>query len=295
MFKNCIQKFFQGGDNMFKTSTFSKMCGLSADTLRHYEKMKILIPGYTDNDTRYRYYSAEQLLIVNKIAALKDAGFSLKEIAAILNNKKDNHSLTDLLEEKALSLEKTLVQETKRLKRLYTNIFLIKNGGVPLMNEITIKKTEPVLAASLRRKFHKDFFDKELEEMWNKVNDSIEKHKIKKSVPCLMIYHTGWWNFADDEKEEERYLDVEISEPVLKTFESNNEIRVYKLPAEEKMACVVHQGSFETIGSTFEAFFKWIRENNYAVNGPLREIYHKGDWAADNPDEYITELQVPVK
>ena len=163
------------------------------------------------------------------------------------------------------------------------------------MNEITIKKTEPVLAASLRRKFHKDFFDKELEEMWNKVNDSIEKHKIKKSVPCLMIYHTGWWNFADDEKEDERYLDVEISEPVLKKFESDDEIRVYKLPAEEKMACVVHQGSFETIGNTFEVFFKWIRENKYVINGPLREIYHKGDWATDNPDEYITELQVPVK
>ena len=69
------------------------------------------------------------------------------------------------------------------------------------MNEITIKKTESVLAASLRRRFHKDFFDEELEEMWSKVNASIEKHKIKKSVPCLMIYHTGWWNFADDEKE----------------------------------------------------------------------------------------------
>ena len=98
-----------------------------------------------------------------------------------------------------------------------------------------------------------------------------------------------------DEKENERYLDVEISEPVLKKFESDDEIRVYKLPAEEKMACVVHQGSFETIGNTFEVFFKWIRENNYVINGPLREIYHKGDWATDNPDEYITELQVPVK
>ena len=280
---------------MFKTGTFSKMCGLSADTLHHYEKMKILIPEYTDNDTRYRYYSAEQLLTVNKISALKDAGFSLKEIAGILNNKKDHHSLTNLLEEKALSLEKTLEQETERLKRLYTNIFLIKNGGVPLMNEITIKKTESVLAASLRRRFHKYFFDEELEEMWSKVNASIEKHKIKKSVPCLMIYHTGWWNFADDEKEDERYLDVEISEPVLKKFESDDEIQVYKLPAEEKMACVVHQGSFETIGNTFEVFFKWIRENKYVINGPLREIYHKGDWATDNPDEYITELQVPVK
>ena len=280
---------------MFKTGTFSKMCGLSVDTLHHYEKMKILIPEYTDSDTKYRYYSAEQLLTVNKIIALKDAGFSLKEIVDILNNEKNTFSLTALLEKKALDLEKTLEQETKRLKRLYTNIFLIKNGGVPLMNEITVKKTEAVLTASLRRKFHKDLFDEELENMWTKVNDSIEKHKIKRSIPCLMIYHRGWWNFTDDEKEEDKYLDVETAEPVFKTFESGDDVQVYELPAEEKMACVVHHGSFETIGSTFEALFKWIRKNDYTIKGPLREIYHKGDWAADKPDDYITELQVPVR
>ena len=151
------------------------------------------------------------------------------------------------------------------------------------MNEITVKKTEAILVASLRKKFHKDLFDGELEGMWSKVNDSIEQHKIKKSVPCLMIYHKGWWDFTDGEKEENKYLDVETAEPVLKTYLSDSDIRVYKLPAEEKTACVIHQGSFETIGSTFEAFFKWIKENNYTVNGPLREIYHKGDWATDNP------------
>ena len=280
---------------MFKTGTFSKMSGLSADTLHHYEKMRILIPEYVDGDTGYRYYSAAQLLTINKIIALKDAGFSLREIASILNNENDSSSLTALLEEKALTLEKTLEQETERLKRLYTNIFLIKNGGVPLMNEITVKKTEAVLAASLRRSFHKDFFDEELDKMWANVNDSIEKHKIKRSVPCLMIYHRGWWDFADDEKEESKLLDVETAEPVLKVFDSDDDVQVYRLPAEEKMACVIHQGSFETIGDTFETFFKWIRENNYTVNGPLREIYHKGDWATDNPEEYITELQIPVK
>ena len=80
---------------------------------------------------------------------------------------------------------------------------------------------------------------------------------------------------------------MEISEPILEAFKSDDEIRIYQLPAEEKMACIIHQESFETIGNTFEVFFKWIRKNNYAINGPFREIYHKGNWATDNPDEYF--------
>ena len=280
---------------MFKTGTFSKMCGLSADTLHHYEKMKILIPEYTNSETKYRYYSAKQLLTANKIIALKDSGFSLKEITVILNNSKDESSLISLLEEKALYLEKNLEQEVKRLKRLYTNIFLIKNGGVPLMNEITVKKTEAVLITSLRKKFHKDLFDEELEDMWARVNKTIQKNNIKRSVPCMMLYHTGWWNFTADLHEKEKFLDVETAEPVLKTFEPDDDIQVYKLPAEDKTACIIHKGSFDTIGNTFDIFFKWIEENNFVINGPLREIYHRGDWADDNPEEYVTELQVPVK
>ena len=61
---------------MFRIGEFSKLCGLSADTLYHYEKLKILIPMSVDKFTGYRYYDASQIVTVNKILALKDAGFS---------------------------------------------------------------------------------------------------------------------------------------------------------------------------------------------------------------------------
>ncbi|WP_374700058.1 hypothetical protein [Fusibacter sp. 3D3] len=27
----------------------------------------------------------------------------------------------------------------------------------------------------------------------------------------------------------------------------------------------------------------------------MREIYHKGDWITENPDEYVTEIQYLLK
>lgn len=274
---------------MFRIGEFSRLCGLSIDTLYHYENMKILIPSQIDKFTGYRFYEAKQFVIVNKILALKDANFSLDEIANMLSNNISTPTLIEMLEKKALSLEDNLNNEVNRLERLHTNIFLIKNGGIPLMNEITFKKVEPIHVASIRKEFNKSGFDENLETMWNDVNQYINMKGGKRTIPCMMLYHRGWWDLDDSVN-----LDVEVVEPVIKVFEGSEEVRVYELPSIAKVACIIHMGSFVTISKTFDALFEWIKKNKYSISGPIREIYHKGDWATTNPDEYITEIQVPV-
>ncbi len=281
---------------MFKIGEFSKLCGLSADTLYHYEKLKILIPLSIDKFTGYRYYDASQLVTVNKILALKDAGFSLDEISNVLKNNVSVTLLLEMLENKAKSLEAALSDEYSRLERLHTNIFMIKNGGIPQMNEISIKKIEPILIASIRKIFPKKGFDENLEKMWPAVNSYIEEQGVKRTIPCLMLYHSGWWDLKQcNIMYDDQTLDVEVAEPVTKSFMGNGEVQVYELPLVEKMACIVHHGSFSTISKTFDMLFEWMKQNSYQADGPIREIYHKGDWATNNPDEYITEVQVPIK
>jgi effector-binding domain-containing protein len=275
---------------MFKIGEFSRLCGLPVETLYHYEYMKLLLPVRTDKFTGYRYYEAHQLITVNKILALKDAGFSLIEIAQILQKEPTTKILVELLTEKALSLEKLLHLEIRRLERLHTNIFLLKNGGIPVMNEIAIKRVEPILMASIRKAFHKSRFDAELEAMWHDVNECITKSGGKRTIPCMMIYHTGWWNLGKDE-----LLDVEVVEPITSFIPGSETVVISTLPAVEKMACIVHKGPFDTIWKTSDSLFAWIKDNGYKVSGPVREIYHKGDWATDDPNEYITELQAPVQ
>jgi effector-binding domain-containing protein len=275
---------------MFRIGEFSKLCGLSAETLYHYEDMGLLKPARIDKFSGYRYYEAQQLITVNKILAFKDAGCSLTEIAQILQKEPSISNLVTLLSDKALSLEKQLQLETCRLERIHTNIFLLKNGGIPVMNEIAVKRVEPILIASVRKAFHKSRFGVELDTMWRDVNECIGKTGGKRTIPCMMIYHTGWWNLGDDEQ-----LDVEVVEPVISAVADSEPMKISTLPAVEKMACIVHKGPFDTMWKTWEALFAWTKENGYKVSGPVREIYHKGDWATDDPNEYITELQAPVQ
>lgn len=158
------------------------------------------------------------------------------------------------------------------------------------MNEITIKSVEPIRIASIRRSFHSSRFDEELTDMWAKVNEHIDEMGGKRTIPCMMLYHKGWIDLDSTST-----LEVEVVEPITKSFSESDMVKVYELPAEEKVACIVHKGPFSTISGTYEALYDWIKQNGYIMCGPLREIYHKGEWVTDNPEEYITELQVPIE
>ena len=41
----------------------AKLCGVSVQTLRYYEEAGILAPYYKDEQTGYRYYSKENMLL----------------------------------------------------------------------------------------------------------------------------------------------------------------------------------------------------------------------------------------
>ena len=164
------------------------------------------------------------------------------------------------------------------------------------MNDITIKRVEPILVASIRKTFAKTSFDDSLGAMWPKVNQYIDEKGIKKTIPCMMLYHSGWWDLDQlNMRFDETMLEVEVAEPVTKAFQGNEEVQVYQLPQVEKMASIVHQGPFSSIPKTFDMLFDWMKHNHYVADGPIREIYHKGDWATGDPNEYITEIQIPVK
>jgi DNA-binding transcriptional MerR regulator len=72
---------------MFKIGEFSRLSRVSVRMLRHYDQLGLLTPSQTDPFTGYRYYSAQQLPRLNRIIALRDLGFSLEQIAGMLDEE----------------------------------------------------------------------------------------------------------------------------------------------------------------------------------------------------------------
>lgn len=56
-----------------------------------------------------------------------------------------------------------------------------------------------------------------------------------------------------------------------------------------------YRGSYEKSQNLFEKVFSYIKTNNYQLNGFPMEIYKLDIHDTDNEDEFITEIQVPIK
>jgi DNA-binding transcriptional MerR regulator len=82
---------------MFRIGEFSRIARVTIDTLRHYDALGLLKPANVDPFTGYRYYSARQLVSLNRILALKEVGFSLEEIARILQGNPTSAELRGML------------------------------------------------------------------------------------------------------------------------------------------------------------------------------------------------------
>ncbi|QHQ60469.1 MerR family transcriptional regulator [Anaerocolumna sedimenticola] len=267
---------------MFKIGDFAKLNRVTVAALRHYDAIGLLRPETTDNFTGYRYYSVSQMPKLNRIITLKELGFSLDEISLILNHKSGD-TLKLLLQLKYNEIKSKLEEEQSRLTRIETFMKLYEQEDYIMKYDIVLKSIDEIKVAGLR-----DFIPSYSEQghLWMELGEYLGKKGVKTVPPCMVIYY--------DPGYKEDKVDAEIIEPIMGDLEGNDRIKVRNLESVKQMACVVHKGSYQTLSLAYNALSKWIEENGYTMSGPQRELYLKGEWDSKNPDEYITEIQIPV-
>lgn len=69
----------------FSVSEAAKLVHMTAETLRHYDRIGLVKPCRTDEWTGYRYYSRQEVVRLNTIQLLRCMGLSLAEIKEILS------------------------------------------------------------------------------------------------------------------------------------------------------------------------------------------------------------------
>ncbi len=66
--------------NFLSIGEVAKIRSINVQSLRYYEKIGILIPAYINPSSGYRYYSPEQLMILDTIILCIDLGIPLKDL-----------------------------------------------------------------------------------------------------------------------------------------------------------------------------------------------------------------------
>lgn len=107
--------------------------GLSRDTIRFYEKKKLITVGRTDSEwNNYKNYTEEVLNKLVLIKKVKSFGFTLKEISELLELYESNDATCEIMSSKVkekinsidkkikdlIDMKKTIIQRLENSKRI---------------------------------------------------------------------------------------------------------------------------------------------------------------------------------
>lgn len=98
---------------MYKVSEFSKMTGLSKETLRYYAEIKLLEPVFIDPNNKYRYYDNGSYLLARLLVHLRRFNFTIQEMLTVVNDESFEN-----LEQILLKKRQGLVEQVQQLNTL---------------------------------------------------------------------------------------------------------------------------------------------------------------------------------
>jgi len=127
--------------NRYRIGDVTRLTGLSADTLRYYEKIKLLRP-VNRSASGIRVYDERDLSRLRFIQRAKSMNFSLEEIGQLLEMREDpQHARDDVRELTHRKLE-AVESHMQELGTLRTELTLLINlcrgaeAGCPIIDEL---------------------------------------------------------------------------------------------------------------------------------------------------------------
>lgn len=264
-------------EKLYRIGMFSKMNQVTIKALRYYDEVGLLRPRFIDPDNGYRYYSSSQLEPLPRLLALRRIGYSIEEIKRV----QDGESEQRILQRKKQQLMKEISDRMSMLSQI--------EGYLQQEDDnyhMVIKRLPEVIVASMR-KIIPSF--EALSSMIPEMGSQMEKAGCVCALPeyCFNIYHDAGYK--------EENIDIEVCESVVEMKEETDELKFKRMDEVPQAVCTMHKGPYENIPRAFAAAIKFVEDNDYEIIGSIRESYIDGMWNKDSEDDWLTEIQIPVK
>lgn len=265
-------------DTLYKIGMFASMNQVTIKALRYYDDENLLKPKVIDTETSYRYYTRSQMRELHQILALKEMGFKIDEIKAVISGINEK----DLLKQKKNQLMMQIADLTKLLAKVEQ---ALDEPEKNFTSHVLIKSLPEAIVASMTRRIdsYNDLFI-----MMPEMGQEMERLGCECAMPeyCFTSY-------PESEYKEEHVL-IEACEAVTELKKDTDKIKFKVIPEVPRAACIFHKGSYNTLSHSYESLLLYIEENGLLINGPIRENHIDGVWNKDSEDEWLTEIQIPV-
>ena len=267
-----------------KIGEFSKMMQVTVKTLRHYEQKGLLVPDEVDEWTGYRFYSITQMQRLNTIRGLQRQGFTLEEIRDLLEDGAPMPSI-DQLTRKIEETEKQLQMLTERRNQLLK--WIDSHKLIKTMEKFSIQSLPEIIVAS-HREIIPDYSALGMLCV-NKIGPEMQRLGCQCPPPgyCFTIEHGNEYSATS--------IDIEYCEQVEEMGKDSDIIQFKRLPAVPKALCMKHIGPYERFYESRTQAFSYMKEHGYKIAGNPRTCYIDGVWNQDDPELWLSIIQIPIE
>ena len=273
---------------MFKIGDFSKVAQVSGRLLRYYDEIDLFKPSYTDPETSYRYYTAEQLPDLNRILALKNLGLSLDQIARMIQDQISTDEIRGMFLLKKSQIEQNLREDFFRLQAVESRLRQIDQAGSWSDLPVAIKDIPPQPFLSSRKR---DLKSGEFYKFYGEVMLTLSSSNAKTYGKCICITHNDM--MLDDGYDLELGFVVQDESTKQLALPTHPDMEMGILEGAQ-VATLVHVGNWTTGLESYQALGTWVEQSGFRISGAGREVFIDIQ-LAEPSDENIFEIQFPIE
>jgi DNA-binding transcriptional MerR regulator/effector-binding domain-containing protein len=273
---------------MFSIGEFARHGRVSVRMLRHYDAIGLLRPACVDPATGYRSYQVSQLAELNRLLALKDLGFSLGQVQAIMAERVSAAELRGMLRLRRAEIQARIEDETTRLARVEARLAAIENedGAERPDDAVVVKAVPPVRVAELTGTaagYEPEAITPVIQPLYCDLWERLASAGVATAGPALAYY--------EDSPSGDGGIVVHAAVPVGDGTGAEHGFAVADLPPADRAAAIIHHGSMDHVLRSVQALARWIDANGYRSTGYAREVTL--EWSTD-PGQWVTELLQPI-
>lgn len=276
---------------MFKIGDFSRLAHVSTRLLRHYDQLGLLRPAEIEPQSGYRFYRASQLTELNRILVLRDLGFALEQIRALLSDPPSVEQLRAMLMLRRAEVERELLLQSERLQELERRITDLEHLGTDENDDVRVRQLPACSYLSARVALPGFEAARTLAGATQVELPAMLGRRAARGLGSLLVIQHAP-EFEPDA------LDLEIgfvmNQPckIERTLSvAGHAFTVRELPKVAHAAVCVRIGPPEAVHASAAAVARAIEARGYRLSGPNRELFLKAPSASEPP---VIEMQFPV-
>ncbi|KAA6449829.1 MerR family transcriptional regulator [Bacillus atrophaeus] len=266
----------------FSIGEVSKLFNVNIPTLRYYDEIGLLKPEFTDEHNNYRYYSTQQFERLSTIKYLRTLGLPINKLLDFYDSLEVD-TLIHLLKDQQAEIDRKKRELARIERKISRRIKQMEDAVNMPLEEISKIKLPELRVAYLQ---HEYILGQDIE---YPVTELRTKFKVQKDI---FLGKVGLSLSATNIKSNK----FDQYSSIFMVLEAEDEINSSEItfPSTEYLQ-IRFKGSHSEAAQYYEMLLRYMKKHHYELAGDSIEITLIDYGVTNNPDNYVTEILLPIK